>query len=115
MANTITVLEHPIAGKKVAQVGLVRLTTVSTETYATASAGFTLDLAATLTALGIAVRDVLAIIGTSANGHTAKFTQTATPTTYTVRLWDNAGSEIADGAINESIETLVFFSAGSAT
>lgn len=112
MANTIAISQTHRVTPKHAHVGLVLLSVVSTETYATPT-GVSIDFSAQLTALGIAFADVLAVIGTTAAGHTVNATKTATAGTFTVRLWDGA-TEIGDGAINQTLTLLMFYSQGAA-
>lgn len=107
MANTITIVTNRTA-TPARQTGFQKLSVATTETYATASNGFTLALATTLSALGINPADVLEIFGYTLNGHKAIFTPTSTAGEYTVRLWDNAGSEISDGAMTETVKCLIW-------
>jgi DNA-binding transcriptional regulator LsrR (DeoR family) len=112
MANTLAIDQtHPISPKH-AHVGLVQLSIVSTETYATATGGFTADLAVPLLALGIKHADVLAIIGGTATGHRVDATRQATAAQWKFRLW-NGSTEIADGALTQTLTLNVFFHQGS--
>jgi hypothetical protein len=111
MANTIAVAQtHPITPKH-AHVGLVLLSVVTTETYTT-PAGFSVDFSAILTALGIDFDDVLTITGTSLTGHTVTPIKTATAGTFTLRLW-NGATEIANGALTQTLSLMMFYSQGA--
>ena len=112
MANTVAIDQTHRTSPKHAHIGLVKASVVTTETYATPT-GFTVNiLADVLTPLGIAFADVIAIIGTTATGHTGNFTKTATNGAFTVRLW-NGATEIADGALTQTVTMLVFYNQGA--
>lgn len=112
MANTIAIDQtHPISPKH-ANVGLFLLSIVSTETYATATGGFTADLAAPLLLLGIKHTDVLAILGSTATGHRVTATIQATAAQWKFRLF-NGSTEIADGALTQTLTLVCFYNQGS--
>lgn len=111
MANTIAVSqEHPITPKH-AHVGLVMLSVVTTETYAT-PAGFSVDFSTILTQLGIRFADVLDISGTTLTGHTVTPIKTSTAGTFTIRLW-NGATEIANGALTQTLRLRMYYSQGA--
>jgi hypothetical protein len=111
MANTIAVSQaHPVTPKH-AHVGVVLLSVVTTETYATPT-GFTVDFSTILTDLGIAFSDVLFIQGTTLTGHTITPIKTATAGQFTVRLW-NGATEIANGALTQTLSVQMFYAQGA--
>lgn len=112
MANTIAISQTHRVTPKHAHVGMVLLSVVSTETYSAAGGGFTLDLSTILSQLGIAFADVLRLSGFTATGHQVAATKTATAGQFTVRLW-NGTSQIADGAINQTLDLAMFFTQGA--
>jgi hypothetical protein len=113
MANTIAISQTHRVTPKHAHIGLVVLSVVSDETYATATGGFTVDLAVPLAALGIAFADVIAVSGEpTLTGHTPVATKQATAAQFKVRLW-NGATEIADGALTQTVVLYVWFSQGA--
>lgn len=115
MANTISVAQSHRISPKAAQVGLVLLSVVSTDTYTTASGGITVDFSTVLTDLKIQFADVLALVGTpTLTGHTPVAIKTTTSGQFTVRLW-NGATEITNGALTQTMQLLMFYSQGSAS
>lgn len=115
MANTIAVDQSHRVSPKAAHVGLVRISVVSTETYATGSGGFTIDLAATLAALGISPLDILTVTGPpTLTGHVPSVTSVSAAGVATLRLW-NGTAEIANGALTQTVRLNIFYSQGAAS
>ncbi len=112
MANTIAIVQTHRVSPKHAHVGLVQLSVVSTETYSAAGGGITIDISPQLTLLGIAWADVVRLSGLTAAGHVVAGTKTATSGQLTAKLW-NGTTQIADGAINQTIDLAVWFSQGA--
>jgi hypothetical protein len=113
MANTITVTpQHHVTGGRINQVGLLPLSILTTETYATASGGITVDLGPTLDLYEIQHADVILVFGVSTVGHAAVVTKTATDGEYTVKLW-NGTTEASDGALNNTLKLYALFSPGA--
>lgn len=114
MANTIAVAQdHPIS-PKAAHVGMVRVSVSSTDAYAAASGGFTIDFSTILTSLGIQPSDLLSVDGngTTATGHVVTAVRSATAGQWTVRLW-NGTAQIADGAMTQTLPIRLWFSQGA--
>lgn len=113
MANTVAVDQSHRTSPKHAHIGLVKASVVSTETYATPT-GVTVNiLADVLTPLGIAFDDVIAILGQpTLTGHMPVFIKTATAGAFTVRLW-NGATEIADGALTQTLTMLILYNQGA--
>lgn len=112
MANTVTVSpQHHVTGGRINQVGLLPLSVLTTETYATPT-GITIDIGPTLDLYEIQFADVVAVVGAATSGHTAMVTKTTTDGEVTVRLW-NGATEIADGALNNTLKLFVLFSPGA--
>lgn len=83
-------------------------------TYATASGGVAVDLTATLATAssgGIAVGDIIDIVGLANLGYSAVFTFSSA-STYNMRLY-NGITEIADGAITQTVKAIIFLAGGS--
>lgn len=115
MAQALTYMASlPRIGPRVEKVGvLLILLTFTTETYAAASGGITVDLTALLAEQKINFGDVLdKSSGISANGHVAILTKTATAGQFTVELFVSAGTEITDGAITQAVTVHLQFAAG---
>lgn len=114
MANTITAKPVGRQGPIVKIAGFVPFEVVTTETYATATGGFGVDFTDFLTLLKIADIDILFIIGMGILGHSAIFTKTGSGDAWTVKLW-NGATEIADGALTQTIRGAIFFSPGASS
>jgi|SRR3982751_2444474 hypothetical protein len=112
MANTITLVATHRISPKTAHVGMIRLSIATTDTYATASGGFTVDLTAPLADLKIAAPDIIFMTGTTATNHAIKGTAVAGGNTFTVRLL-NGITEIADGALTQTLSMVLFYSQGA--
>lgn len=108
---------NPLGGQPALRsVGAI-FVTVSTggATYATATGGVPVDLAAILLAAskkGIAVGDVIQIEGTSSDGYKAVFTYDVT-TSWNMRLYTSGASEIADGATTKTVHARIWLAGGS--
>lgn len=103
MANTVTFSpEHAIAGGYHRQVGMIPLSIVTTETYATPT-GFTVDLSTQYTMAGISHTNAIRLNGRAASGHLAVATKSATSGQWTIRLW-NGATEISDGALTQTLQ-----------
>ena len=112
MANTFAIDQTHRTSPKHGHIGLVKASVVSTETYATPT-GVTINLLTDiLTPLGIAHADVVHISGMSATGYIGHFTKTATNGAFTLRLF-NGITEIADGAINQTVTLLIWYNQGA--
>jgi hypothetical protein len=92
---------------------MVAFSVVTTETYATATGGFALDISTQLTARKIQWADCLWFVG-SYLGYVAYFTKGATAGNLTIRLYATA-SEIGDGALNGTLQFIMFFTPGAAS
>jgi hypothetical protein len=116
MANTLALAGTHRISPKTAIVGVAPFSVVSTDTYATASGGISVDISTILTALSIQFSDVLCLlsIGTTLTGHVPTAIKTTTAGTFTIRLW-NGTSQIADGAITQTMQFLLVYSPGSAS
>jgi hypothetical protein len=113
MANTLAISQTHRVTPKHAHIGMVVISVVSTETYATATGGFTVDLAVPLAALGIAFADVISVSGEpTLTGHMPVAIKQATASQFKIRLW-NGSTEIADGALTQTLILRVFFSQGA--
>lgn len=116
MANTIAVDQTHRTTPKHAHIGLVRISVVSTDTYSAAGGGFTVDLASTLSGLGIAIADVVAITGSpTLTGHMPNVPAQpplSSAGVATIRLW-NGTAQIADGALTQTVIFNVWFNQGA--
>lgn len=114
MANTIAVSQAHRISPKTAHVGVVLLSVVSTDTYATPT-GITIDFSTILTDLKIQFADVLFFLAPpTLTGHTPSLTKTTTSGQFTARLW-NGATEIANGALTQTMQLVMFYSQGSAS
>ena len=116
MAVVIAVDQSHRTTPKHASIGLALVSfALTTEPYATATGGATLDLSTVLTSLGIAPADIVELSGPpSATGHMPSFAKQATAGQYKVRLW-NGATEIADGNITQSFTGRLFYNPGAPT
>lgn len=113
MANTITIFPANLrVGPTAQQVGVIPFSITSTETYATASSGITIDFADFLGTLPVETRpkftDIIGVYGafavtTALAGYIAVFTKTTTASQFTVRFFAGAiaanTNELGDGAL----------------
>lgn len=114
MANTIALAGTHRISPKTAHAGLVQLSVVSTDTYATPT-GITVDFSTILSDLKIQFADVLGFIGQpTLTGHMPVGIKTSTSGQFTVRLW-NGATEIANGALTQTLTLWMVYSQGSAS
>ena len=109
MANTLATVMGGVTDKA-DQIGLVVATLTTTETYATPT-GISVDFTALWTQLGIRDTDVVRVNGRATTGHLAVTTKTGSGDIWTMRLW-NGATEIADGALNHTVQLEIFYHPG---
>lgn len=107
---------NPIGGQAALRMPGAIFVTVSTggATYATPT-GVAIDFATILAAassFGIAVADIVGIMGVSNDGYNCLFTFSS-GTTWNLRMWTSGASEIGDGAVTKTVKAIIWLAGGS--